>query len=180
MVDPFEFPSSDITNQVTLSRIRVAARKRIMGSDVFRSLKMSVQSEPQPFYDAADDLVMEMVAHIYKEDLPPETVTHSTVVNVGGFVTARIDVPATWWQHWKQATAGRWWRHLVPWLRPVRTHEIAITEPFHQTRRVACTVDLRRFYVYPESQFGDTMPSGLGSIRVAKHQVAAFWTDQDE
>lgn len=179
MRDPLDFPPPDVLEQVTLNRIRIAARKRITGADVYRSLKMSVQSDPQPFYDAAEDLVMQIVGEVYKEDLPPEEIKHSTEVELNGTEIARFEVPATWWQHWKEATAGRWWRRLVWWLRPVRYYEHQTTVPWSGTRRVTCTVDLRRFYVYPESQFGERLPSVVGPIVVPKHQITAFWTDQE-
>lgn len=160
---------------IVLSRMRFAARKVIRGPDLEHMLTVEVHREPARFAaDLAEDLIMSVRAQIYAEDLPPERITHTTPVELASEERLEVPLPATWWQHFKLATEGRWWRRwLISWLRPVRYRTAVYSVPWRGRGEVTCVVDLRRFWVYPESRIG-TFP-GLGSVRVAKHTMNVSW-----
>jgi hypothetical protein len=71
-----------------------------------------------------DSMIVEMTAYVTAHRLARET------------QTVTFEVPASWWQHWKQDAAPEWLRRR--W--PVRT------------RRLSRTVRFETFRAYPDAQ----------------------------
>lgn len=178
MRDPLEFPSSDVIEDISLRRLKFAAQARIPGPDLQQMLRLEAHMDPNPFLGRyADDLVMRVIGHVYAEDLPPEKVEQTTEVTVEGVAEASWRCPDGPWMRWRERhQTSRWYRVLLGWLPPIRHIHHIERVPWEQTHKVTCRVDLSRFYIYPESRIG--AHPGLGSVRVAKHQINAAWFDR--
>lgn len=177
-MQPSDFPSNEIIEDIALRRLKMVARRWISGPDLEQSLRLQVQMDPNPLFERwADDLVMSVIAQIYAEDLPPETVEQKTEIAVEGVEVVSIREPDGPWMRWRtRHQTAPWYRALLGWLPPIRHIHVTQRVPWSTTREVICRVDLSRFYAYPESRIG-THP-GLGTVRVPKHQITAFWTDR--
>jgi len=76
-----------------------------------------------------------------------------------------VDVPATWWQHFKRTYRGRRW---LRWL--VRRHPVV-----YRTHNRTCqlTVNVQRFYTYPHAPI---LPESYGRpYRVATVNPTLKW-----
>lgn len=91
-----------------------------------------------------DQIMVGMRTKILTDDLPPESVTHSTAV-------AQY-LPTSTWQMWKYKSRGKWyaWKWLDAWLKkwPV----VWEVDPERQGR-ATCTISLERLRAYPEAQY---------------------------
>ena len=105
-----------------------------IGPDAYLTLVreklVMVTQLPQDFLDSVsvevarnvltDNIALRIKALVYGEVLPAHTVTDT------------VPVPASWWQHFKQDHAYRWWlRGFVRW-RPVRTTDITLTTTWRE------------------------------------------------
>lgn len=87
-----------------------------------------------------DQIMVQMVAKILTDDLPPERVSQSTRV--------KVTEPASTWQMWKRNNQGKWYtKWWLPRLlakRPVRTREYE--------KLVHCEFNLERYRAYPRAR----------------------------
>lgn len=179
-MDPLEFPFDEILRDFTLRKLRFAAQQRIPGSDLRDMLRMEVRMDSDAPYleHRANDMIMRVIGTVYAEDLPPEKVKQSTEVRCEGVATAHFRVPDGPWMRWRLGHRDRrWYQILLGWLPPIRHIHHTERVPWSQTKEVTCQVDLSRYYIYPESRIG--VHPGLGSVRVAKYTINAFWSDRD-
>lgn len=88
-----------------------------------------------------------LTADVLSERLPPETVTHTERQHIS------LDVPrwSTWWDHAKATYAGRWWAGWYVRRRPPHT----VTVPVAGWVTATATVNLERFWTYPEASIRD-------------------------
>jgi hypothetical protein len=177
-MDPLEFPSDEVIQDFTLRKLRFMAQQRIPGPDLREMLRFDVERGGGFLEHRLDDMVLKVVGTVYAEDLPPTKVEQSTKVRCEGVAEARFSVPDGPWMRWRaRHQTSRWYRILLGWLPPVRHIYHTERVPWSQTKEVTCQVDLSRYYTYPESRIG--AHPGLGSVRVAKHTVNAFWSDRE-
>jgi hypothetical protein len=98
-------------------------------------------------FDARQDLEHTLTCDVLSERLPPETVTRTERQHV------TVDAPrwATWWDHAKATYAGRWWAAWYVRRRPPQT----VTVPATGWVTATATVNLERFWTYPEASIRD-------------------------
>jgi len=97
--------------RVVLERLQVAAQTAVTG-EVLRDAAVDVRA------DLADRLIVSLRSHVLAEHLASHT------------ETATVQVPATWWDHWKadHHELAHWWsRHVRPLAPPRRlTHTLTV------------------------------------------------------
>jgi len=97
--------------RVVLERLQVAAQAAVTGQ-LLRDAAVDVRA------DIADRLIVSLRSHVLAEHLASHT------------ETATVEVPATWWDHWKadHHELAHWWSLNVRPLRPPRrvTHTLTV------------------------------------------------------
>lgn len=172
MPDPFP-PDGDLTfpQQVILDRLKVGGRWPLPGMpDLEAALQISLTQDDSPLLRGIEHALLQVKTHVYKENLPPETIKQSRLVRFNAPVTFDHDVIDGPWQRWKYHHLSRhWYRWLLGWwLRPPRFRTYELTQTMFNEQLVVMEVDLRRYRTYPESALGP--PSGsLGSKVVLGH-----------
>lgn len=142
--------TSPLYTEVQLEKLKVAAQAAIPRG------VMELEAERIGILDDLfRSLVYRLKGYVLAERLPPETVSDSRDVT--------FDVPASWWQHWKQSHAAAWYARWLVKRRPVKHHRVV--------KRVALTVDLERYRTYPEARVSLPADTWGQVVRVAQ------WTD---
>lgn len=75
---------------------------------------------------------------------------------------ADLDVPANWWEHWKEQHGRKWLGPLIMRRWPVR----------YDTRRAL--IDVKRCLSYPEAKLARD-PGGLGVVRILEQTNGPYW-----
>lgn len=104
---------------------------------------------------ALNALCYRLTAEIFADKLPPEKITRTTNMSV--------EVPATWWQHWKEDHKDKWYGRWIYERYGVDTRTIV--------EEYELTVDLKRWQTYPEAK----IPVDYGYGRAYNnYQIAVF------
>lgn len=128
------FPTEPIAEPLLLDIMKIAQRR--LGPGAAETLNLSVEELEQHWADDIRRMVYQLTALLLAEKLPPE--------RVEGRKTITVDVPTSWWQHFKFQYEQTWWlgwfvrRHPARWL-PI---------PF----RFGVSVSLERYRIYPEAK----------------------------
>lgn len=161
-------PDDAVTPEmITLDRLKIGGRWPLaLNPDVGQSLMVSLRDSDEMqrlMYGA----LLEIKAHIYKENLPPESVQGTKVIRW------HKTVPHTEWfldgpyQRWKGRHVDSWW--YPHWLlgaprRISRSWQVKVSDD----QVVTLEVDLRRYRTYPESSLGPPV-GALGNKVVLGH-----------
>lgn len=141
-------PRSNL-NTVQLDRVKVAVKDMLAAKGVGSTVSLSADVEWH-----AEQLALEISAHVLAEKLPPHRVESAK--------TVEFECPDGWWQMWLHE--HRSWPVVRRWVarRPVRMRT--------ERRLVTVVTNLERFRTYPkasvplpENQFG-------GPVLVAYHE----------
>lgn len=146
---------NEIADSVTydtaiLEWLRVGVAQAV-GAEFAASLKFETLRD-----EVCGQIIHRLSAQVLADQLPPERVERTETVT--------FEAPATWWQAWK-AEHPTVWRGWLARRWPVRMRE--------EKRTAILTVDLRRYWTYPEQRF---VRAEFGRpVRVATFDASARW-----
>lgn len=157
-----EYPSMlNSEYQMTLERLKFNHQVRIPRA----LLHGQVSAErSQLFPNELDFLTLELSAAIYGERLERQTVqAHKSVT---------FTQPATWWQHWKQDHAGKWYGRWIVQRWPVQVEET--------TQWLEVEIDVERFRTYPDANIAFNPTLGRPVIHMRRGDARWRETDSGE
>lgn len=173
--EPFRYwahPSFDHLGGQVIARLRqgkIGARLRVS-----REVLESMRADVQPVTDMiADDVLFYFEARVLREDLPPERIEASTVVEAAPTYLK----PATWRDHWKLTHAHRW--PVRWWVRrwPARMVEVPLTVRWS----IKHVVSGDRFRLYPHADIRvrDTLGAGYLNVPIRNTMTFSYINDRE-
>lgn len=135
-------------HEVELNWQRLAARRAVPES-------IRVSGRVNVMEAAYGEMLIELTSYVLGQKLPPHEVAETRVV--------RFERPASWWQHFKQQYAARWWARRLVARRPARMVE--------ETERVTLTATWRHMAAYPWTDY-------VVPVRKFGEPVLLRWVEQ--
>jgi hypothetical protein len=165
-------PGFDYLGSQVIARLRqgkLGARQQIS-----RHVIESMRADVQPVIDIiADDVLFFFEARVLREDLPPERIEASTVVEA----SPTCPRPATWRDHWKLTHGHRWPVRWWVCRHPARIVEVPLTVRWKV--RHAVSGDRFRLYPHADIRVRDTLGAGYLNVPI-RNTITFAWLNEDE
>jgi len=126
------------------------AAQQMVSHEVLVNTELSIRHEIM--YNA---LVMQLRKYVLTDTLARDT------------YSADLEVPANWWEHWKEQHGRKWLGPLFMDRWPVRT----------TTRRAV--IEVKRCLTYPEAKL-KRAPDGFGRVRILEQTTGPYWKPPTE
>lgn len=145
-------PQMEMGGQRFLEQLRLQASEYI-GQDVLQSLELRTLEDV-----ITRGLVVQLRALVLAD-------RHGTQ-DVSTTETFAVDLPATWWQHWKMDHDNRWWAGWLVRRWPTRY------ETYRDERKLTAT--FTAFTLFPRSATGypAQLGRGLSYVQPSEHTVS--------